>query len=142
MAEEKQLNFSKIDKNMEIKTEIEEDDIVFYEVRKAPFSGYGFYDYKNKYQGTTREVCPAEIPDEIAARAAELTKKGFEALRLSDYARFDYLLDGDGALWCLEANSLPGMTPTSLLPQEAKVAGIEYGELCELIIQKSFLKIN
>ena len=95
----------------------------------------GFYDYQNKYQGTTREICPAEIPDEIAARAAALTRKGFDALRLSDYARFDFLLDGDGELWCLEANSLPGMTPTSLLPQAAAAAGITYDELCELIVQ-------
>lgn len=94
----------------------------------------GFYDYQNKYQGTTREVCPAEIPDSIAARAAELTKKGFDALRLSDYARFDFLLDADGELWCLEANSLPGMTPTSLLPQAAAAAGIPYDGLCELIV--------
>ena len=97
----------------------------------------GFYDYQNKYQGTTREVCPAEIPDEIAAYAAKLTKKGFDALRLSDYARFDYLLDEEGELWCLEANSLPGMTPTSLLPQAAAAAGIPYDELCERIVQGS-----
>lgn len=94
----------------------------------------GFYDYKNKYQGTTREVCPAEIPEEVAARAADLTRRGFDALRLSDYARFDFLLDADGELWCLEANSLPGMTPTSLLPQAAAVAGISYETLCERIV--------
>ena len=94
----------------------------------------GFYDYKNKYQGSTREICPAEIPEEVAFRAAELTKKGFAALRLSGYARFDYLLDGDGELWCLEANSLPGMTPTSLLPMAASAAGIDYPTLCELIV--------
>ena len=59
------------------------------------------------------------------------TERGFAALRLSTYARFDYILDGDGLLWCLEANTLPGMTPTSLLPQEAAAAGIGYDELCE-----------
>ncbi|MBQ7335820.1 MAG: D-alanine--D-alanine ligase [Clostridia bacterium] len=94
----------------------------------------GFYDYKNKYQGSTKEVCPAEIPTEIAARAAELTAKGFEALRLRGYARFDFLLDANGDLWCLEANTLPGMTPTSLLPQAAAAAGIGYRELCEKIV--------
>lgn len=94
----------------------------------------GFYDYKNKYQGTTREVCPAEIPEEVARRAQALSLRGFEALRLGDYARFDFLLDGEGALWCLEANSLPGMTPTSLLPMAAGAAGISYAELCERII--------
>ena len=94
----------------------------------------GFYDYKNKYQGTTREICPAEIPADAAARAADLTRRGFAALRLSAYARFDYLLDGEGGLWCLEANSLPGMTPTSLLPMAASAVGISYGELCERIV--------
>ena len=94
----------------------------------------GFYDYKNKYQGTTLEICPAEIPQDVADRAAELTARGFRALRLGDYARFDFLLDANGDLWCLEANSLPGMTPTSLLPQAAAAAGISYGELCEHIV--------
>jgi len=93
----------------------------------------GFYDYRNKYQGTTEEICPAEIPDEVAKRAAELTQRGFAALRLKGYARFDYLLDGNGELWCLEANSLPGMTPTSLLPMAASAVGIGYNELCEII---------
>lgn len=94
----------------------------------------GFYDYQNKYQGTTKEVCPAEIPREITERMAELSLRGFAALRLKSYARFDFLLDGDGQLWCLEANSLPGMTPASLLPQEAAAAGISYPQLCERIL--------
>ena len=93
----------------------------------------GFYDYKNKYQGKTREICPAEIDQDVASRAAELTKRGFAALRLSGYARFDYLLDDKGELWCLEANSLPGMTPTSLLPMAASAVGIDYRQLCEII---------
>ena len=96
----------------------------------------GFYDYKNKYQGTTQEVCPAEIDDTIAQKAAELTKKGFAALRLEGSARFDYLLDDRGELWCLEANSLPGMTPTSLLPMAAAAAGIDYRQLCEIIVSQ------
>ena len=56
----------------------------------------GFYDYKNKYQGKTLEVCPAEIAQEIALRAAEASERGFSALRLCGYARFDFLLDGEG----------------------------------------------
>jgi len=94
----------------------------------------GFYDYKNKYQGCTEEVCPAQVPDEVAQVASQMTVCGFEALRLRGYARFDYILDPAGALWCLEANTLPGMTPTSLLPQAAAAAGISYRELCERII--------
>lgn len=95
----------------------------------------GFYDYKNKYQGTTEEVCPAPISEAIANEAARLTKLGFDALHLREYARFDYLLDSEGQLWCLEANSLPGMTPTSLLPMAAATAGISYGDLCERIVR-------
>ncbi|MBQ9773562.1 MAG: D-alanine--D-alanine ligase [Clostridia bacterium] len=95
----------------------------------------GFYDYRNKYQGKTREVCPAEIPDAAAKSASEMTLRGFAALRLRGYARFDYLLDEAGELWCLEANTLPGMTPTSLLPQAAAVAGMDYNALCEKIIE-------
>ena len=94
----------------------------------------GFYDYQNKYQGTTREVCPAEIPWAVADRAAALSLCAFDALRLHGYARFDYMMDTAGELWCLEANSLPGMTPTSLLPQAAAAVGISYGELCEIIV--------
>ena len=94
----------------------------------------GFYDYKNKYQGTTKEICPAEIPRSITDEMARLTLLGFRALRLAHYARFDFLLDADGQLWCLEANALPGMTPTSLLPQEAAAVGISYPELCEKIL--------
>lgn len=97
----------------------------------------GFYDYRNKYQGTTREVCPAELPDDVTARLGELSLRAFELLRLSGYARFDYILDADGTPWCLEANALPGMTPTSLLPQEAAAVGIPYSDLCETILELS-----
>ncbi len=94
----------------------------------------GFYDYRNKYQGTTEEICPASISAQVAEEAARLTKLGFESLHLGEYARFDFLLDAEERLWCLEANSLPGMTPTSLLPMAAAAAGISYRELCERIV--------
>ena len=98
----------------------------------------GFFDYANKYQaGATKEVCPAEISEEITKRMQDLTVKAFNALKLNVYSRADFLLDKDNNLYCLEMNTLPGMTSASLLPQEAKVAGIEYDELCELIIEKS-----
>lgn len=97
----------------------------------------GFYDYRNKYQGTTREVCPAELPDAVTARLGELSLRAFDLLRLFGYARFDYILDADGTPWCLEANALPGMTPTSLLPQEAAAVGIPYPDLCETILELS-----
>ncbi len=94
----------------------------------------GFYDYLNKYQANaTEEICPAPIGENATRAVYEATERGFHALRLRSYARFDYILDSDGRAWCLEANTLPGMTPTSLLPQEAAAVGIEYGELCERI---------
>ena len=95
----------------------------------------GFYDYQNKYQaGKTLEICPAEIDAEIVDRLSEQTKLAFSALRLSGYARFDYIVDADGKTWCLEANTLPGMTPTSLLPQMANAVGMSYGALCAKIV--------
>ena len=94
----------------------------------------GFYDYKNKYQANaTEEICPAPIGDGATEAVFCATRRGFAALRLSGYARFDYILDSEGRPWCLEANTLPGMTPTSLLPQEAAAVGIGYDELCERI---------
>lgn len=98
----------------------------------------GFFDYANKYQdGATHEVCPADISREISEKMQALTVKAYHALKLNVYSRADFLLDDEGNLYCLEMNTLPGMTPASLLPKEAKAAGIEYGDLCELIIQKS-----
>ena len=95
----------------------------------------GFYDYENKYQaGMTTEICPALLTESETAALAEATRKGFEALRLRGYARFDFILDEAGTPWCLEANTLPGMTPTSLLPQAAAAVGIGYDELCERMV--------
>ena len=98
----------------------------------------GFFDYANKYQdGATEEVCPADISPEIDQRMRELTEKAYRALKLNVYSRADFLLDEKGNLYCLEMNTLPGMTAASLLPKEAKAVGIEYGDLCEMIIQRS-----
>ncbi len=95
----------------------------------------GFYDYENKYQaGMTTELCPAPLTAGEAATLADAALRGFAALRLRGYARFDFILDSDGNAWCLEANTLPGMTPTSLLPQAAAAVGIGYDELCERMI--------
>lgn len=95
----------------------------------------GFYDYENKYQaGLTNEICPAPLTENETAALETATRKGFEALRLRGYARFDFILDENGTPWCLEANTLPGMTPTSLLPQAAAAAGIGYDELCEKMV--------
>ncbi len=95
----------------------------------------GFYDYKNKYQaGLTEELCPAPLTEEETAYVTELTARGFAALQLDGYARLDFILTPDGTAYCLEANALPGMTPTSLLPQMAAYAGLSYPDLCEYIV--------
>ena len=101
----------------------------------------GFYDYANKYvANATEEICPAPLSDDELSRISEATAKGFAALRLIDYARFDYILDSDGIFWCLEANTLPGMTPTSLLPQEAAAIGIDYDSLCDKLARMALAK--
>jgi len=100
-----------------------------------------FYDYKNKYQpGSTVETCPAQLSDEIASRMQRIAEEVFAALRIKTYARMDFLLNDQNEIFCLEANTLPGMTPTSLLPQEAKAAGIDFESLVEMIIEISLRK--
>lgn len=96
----------------------------------------GFYDYHNKYQGgCATELCPAPLSDEQTARLQDITLRGFDALHLECYARFDFIMDESGKMWCLEANALPGMTPTSLLPQMAAAVGMDYTALCEHIVR-------
>ena len=98
----------------------------------------GFYDYENKYQpGAAEEITPAPIPEEWEKRLGEAALTVFRALGLSVYSRADFIVTEDGVPWFLEINTLPGMTPTSLLPQEAAAVGIGYGELCERIIEIS-----
>lgn len=100
----------------------------------------GFYDYRNKYQaGTTVETCPAQISPEKSCQMQEIAEKVFQALRLKSYARMDFVMSGEGEIFCLEANTLPGMTPTSLLPQEAAAVGMDFGTLCEKILQMAFV---
>lgn len=102
----------------------------------------GFYDYKNKYQpGSTEEICPAELSTEKTLEMQKAAEKVFRALRLKTYARVDFLMkESDHSIYCLEANTLPGMTPVSLLPQEAAAEGVDYPELCMKIIDISLKK--
>ncbi len=102
----------------------------------------GFFDYKNKYQdGATEEICPIpDLPEGWDAALRDAALRVYEALGLEVYARMDFIVDEKGAVWCLEANTLPGMTPASLLPKEAKVAGIGYNELVERILEASLRK--
>lgn len=96
----------------------------------------GFYDYKNKYQaGSTIETCPAQLSEEKTREMQGYAEKAFQALRLKNYARMDFMMGQEGDIYCLEANTLPGMTPTSLLPQEAAAIGMDFEELCEKILK-------
>ena len=98
----------------------------------------GFYDYENKYQpGAAEEICPAPIPPEAEREVREATRKVYHALGLSAYSRADFILDQDGTPWFLEINTLPGMTPTSLLPQEAAASGVDYPALCQKVMEAS-----
>lgn len=103
----------------------------------------GFYDYKNKYKaGSAVETCPALLSEEITAQMQAYAVEVSKVLGLNTYSRTDFLLNKDNKIFCLEANTLPGMTPTSLLPQEAAVVGINFNELCEKLIQISLEKYN
>lgn len=102
----------------------------------APLTG--FYDYKNKYQaGSAIETCPANISKEKTEEMQKAAETVFKALRLKNYARMDFMMSESEEIFCLEANTLPGMTPTSLLPQEAAAIGISFEQLCEKLMQYS-----
>jgi len=90
------------------------------------------FDYECKYTpGMTREIFPAEIPEELADRMQRLALVAHRALLLEDFSRVDFRLGDDGVPYCLEVNTLPGLTATSLLPQSAQAVGIPFDALCD-----------
>jgi D-alanine-D-alanine ligase len=94
------------------------------------------FDYESKYQpDMAQEIFPAEIDEGVAREAQRLALCAHRALKLSNFSRIDFRVDADGGLWCLEANTLPGMTAASLFPKGAKAAGIEFGRLCERLCE-------
>lgn len=95
-----------------------------------------FYNYKVKYQaGLAHEICPAPLDDALTKKLQAYAERAHRVLRLGSYSRIDFILDESDEFFFLEANALPGMTPTSLLPQEAAVAGLNYNELCLKLIE-------
>lgn len=101
----------------------------------------GFYDLANKYTpNMAKEVCPAEVSEEITEKLKEYAKTAFEVLGLSVLARADFIVTEEGIPYFLEINTLPGMTPTSLVPQEAAAVGIDYATLCQTIVDESLKK--
>ncbi len=106
-----------------------------------PGDDYEFFDYEAKYkEGASREVCPAQIPEEIKELAQKFAVKAHHALRLENYSRTDMILDENGRIFLLETNTIPGMTKTSLFPQAANVHGLEYGELLDRLIELAIEK--
>jgi D-alanine-D-alanine ligase len=94
------------------------------------------FDYQSKYQkGKASEVFPAELTREQTNDIRDLALRVHRALKLTGYSRSDFRLDEAGRFWCLEVNTLPGMTATSLLPQSAAAVGIDFTQLCERICQ-------
>jgi D-alanine-D-alanine ligase len=92
------------------------------------------FDYECKYTpGMSEEIFPARLPERVTAETQRLGLLAHRALKLGGYSRVDFRLTPEGHLFCLEVNTLPGMTATSLLPQSAKAVGIEFAELCDRI---------
>ena len=100
-----------------------------------------FFDYESKYvPGATEEICPAPVSAELTARLQSMARAAHNALGLSDYSRADFMLAGDGTPYILEVNTLPGMTATSLLPQEAQAAGLSFEQLLARLIELGLRK--
>ncbi|MEH6939163.1 D-alanine--D-alanine ligase [Bacillus sp. JJ664] len=101
----------------------------------------GFFDYQSKYQeGASEEISPANIPDSLTEELQNTALKVHNLLGLKVYSRIDFIIDHDNVIYCIEANSLPGMTQTSLLPREAHANQISYEDLCELLLKESLKK--
>jgi D-alanine-D-alanine ligase len=99
------------------------------------------FDYAAKYQaGGAEEIFPARLTAEQTARAQDLALRVHRALKLDTYSRVDFRMDADGGLWCLEVNTLPGLTAASLLPRAAAAVGIDFAELCERICRGALSK--
>ena len=102
----------------------------------------GFYDYDAKYtDGLTVHVCPAEVPDDIARSMMDMAAKAHRLLGCKGASRSDFRWDdelGEAGIYLLEINTQPGMTPLSLVPEQAKFRGISYGELVERLIAEAF----
>jgi D-alanine-D-alanine ligase len=105
-------------------------------VEIIPGKEHPFFDYAAKYTpGATVEICPADFPDDIRIRAQEHGMKAHNALQLRGYSRTDMIVAEDGSITVIETNTIPGMTPTSLLPQAAKEYGLAFPQLLDRLIE-------
>jgi len=97
-------------------------------------AGSEIFDYASKYQeGGAEEIFPAELTEEQTRTVQDLALRAHRALKLEGFSRADFRMDDSGTFWCLEVNTLPGMTSASLLPKSARAAGIPFPELCDRI---------
>lgn len=100
-------------------------------VEIVPREGRDFFDFAAKYEGESDEICPARVPDAVAARVHELSLRAHEILGCDGLSRSDFILDAAGELWFLETNTVPGLTPESLSPLSAREAGMSFEQFCE-----------
>ena len=109
----------------------------FPPIEILPGEGYEFFDYEAKYTaGATQEICPARIDDALTEKVQHCARVAHEALFLRGYSRTDFILK-DGEFYVLETNTIPGMTPTSLLPRAAEAAGMSFSQLLDRLITLS-----
>jgi D-alanine-D-alanine ligase len=111
------------------------DPVALPLVEIIPGEEFSFFDYTAKYKpGATNEICPADVDPDTAARAQKYAVQAHGALELRDYSRTDMIIAEDGQLYLLETNTIPGMTPTSLLPQAAAEHGLDFSALLEKLL--------
>ena len=98
-------------------------------------SKHEIFDYECKYRPEMAdEIFPAEIDEETSRKVSQIALEVHDLLNLRDFSRIDFILDEQGTPWCLEANTLPGITANSLLPKAAEAAGFSFQEFCERLL--------
>lgn len=118
-------------------------DVALPPILIEPADGSIFFDYEAKYRpGGAREICPAPLPETITAQVKHFALKAHKVLGLSGYSRADFIYSPDGSLHLLEVNTLPGMTSTSLLPQEAAAIGLSFDDLIARLIELGLAEDN
>ncbi len=105
-------------------------------VEIIPGKEHPFFNYEAKYlPGASREICPADFPEEITVQAQGYALRAHRALQLKGYSRTDMIVSDEGEIFVIETNTIPGMTPTSLLPQAAQAAGLAFPQLLDRLIE-------
>ena len=112
------------------------DPVALPVIEIIPGADYEYFDYNAKYlPGASREICPAELDDELTRTAQYYGVRAHIVLQLAGYSRSDMIIGADNTIYLLETNTIPGMTRTSLFPQAAGAYGLDYGTLLERLIE-------